>query len=236
MKRRVAPQHRQPMLLLTPLGPLPSRRAAAHIVDQLIVAKGAIVVCRRPPACARPRPFAPRARSPCRARSPARARRGLAHCGRGHCVEIWNRAAYCCRISNQLAHCSRPSPPLFSGLLYSYTNSTTTINSIEAVQRVFTKRLPAIQNLPYSQRLSTLKLQTLEHRRLITDLSTCLHYHTRTFRFPIWWLFHRFTLYITSWSLKKNSKYRYAKTTYLNIFFIPRHQTMELPHTWLNIH
>ena len=49
------------------------------------------------------------------------------------------------------------------------------INFIEAVQRAFTKRLPAIQNLPYSQRLSTLKLQTLEHRRLITDLSTCFN-------------------------------------------------------------
>ena len=47
------------------------------------------------------------------------------------------------------------------------------INSIEAVQRAFTKRLHAIQNLPYSQRLSNLQLQTLKHRRLITDLSTC---------------------------------------------------------------
>ena len=49
------------------------------------------------------------------------------------------------------------------------------INSIEAVQRAFTKRFPAIQNLSYSQRLSNLKLKTLEHRRLITDLSTCFN-------------------------------------------------------------
>ena len=49
------------------------------------------------------------------------------------------------------------------------------INSIEAVQRAFTKRLPGIQNLSYSQRLSNLLLQTLEHRRLVTDLSTCFN-------------------------------------------------------------
>ena len=49
------------------------------------------------------------------------------------------------------------------------------INSIEAVQRAFTKRLPAIHNLSYSQRLSTLNLQTFKHRRLITDLSTCFN-------------------------------------------------------------
>ena len=49
------------------------------------------------------------------------------------------------------------------------------INSIEAVQRAFTKRLPAIQNLSYSQRLSNLHLQPLEHRRLVTDLSTCFN-------------------------------------------------------------
>ena len=47
------------------------------------------------------------------------------------------------------------------------------INSIESVQRSFTKRLPSLNNLSYSERLSVLGLQTLEHRRLITDLLTC---------------------------------------------------------------
>ena len=47
------------------------------------------------------------------------------------------------------------------------------INSIESVQRSFTKRLPSLNNLSYSERLSVLGLQTLEHRRLITDLLSC---------------------------------------------------------------
>ena len=47
------------------------------------------------------------------------------------------------------------------------------INAIEAVQRAFTKRLPSLKTFTYPERLSHLKLQTLEHRRLITDLYTC---------------------------------------------------------------
>jgi len=49
----------------------------------------------------------------------------------------------------------------------------TLINKIESVQRNFTKRLPGLQNLNYGERLNTLKLKSLEHRRLITDLVTC---------------------------------------------------------------
>ena len=44
------------------------------------------------------------------------------------------------------------------------------INLIESIQRSFTKRLPGFQNLSYSDRLTKLKLQSLEHRRLIFDL------------------------------------------------------------------
>ena len=44
---------------------------------------------------------------------------------------------------------------------------------IEGVQRSFTKRLPGLSNLTYAERLTTLKLQSLEHRRLIFDLVMC---------------------------------------------------------------
>ena len=44
---------------------------------------------------------------------------------------------------------------------------------IERVQRSFTKRLPGLSNLTYAERLTTLKLQSLEHRRLIFDLVMC---------------------------------------------------------------
>ena len=41
---------------------------------------------------------------------------------------------------------------------------------LESVQRSFTKRLPGLNHLSYVERLSALNLQSLEHRRLITDL------------------------------------------------------------------
>ena len=44
------------------------------------------------------------------------------------------------------------------------------ITTIEAVQRRFTKRIPEIKHLTYHQRLSKLKLESLELRRLRTDL------------------------------------------------------------------
>ena len=47
------------------------------------------------------------------------------------------------------------------------------IESIEAVQQSFTRCIPGIQQLSYSKRLQALNLQTLEHRRLLTDLTTC---------------------------------------------------------------
>ena len=47
------------------------------------------------------------------------------------------------------------------------------INSLESVQRRFTKRLTGMDQLSYAERLDSLKLQSLEQRRLITDLTTC---------------------------------------------------------------
>ena len=44
------------------------------------------------------------------------------------------------------------------------------INEIESVQRSFTKRLPGMRTLSYTDRLDRLELQTLEYRRLIADL------------------------------------------------------------------
>ena len=47
------------------------------------------------------------------------------------------------------------------------------INIIEDVQRSFTRRLPGLSGLSYAERLAKLKLQSLEHRRLILDLFFC---------------------------------------------------------------
>jgi len=47
------------------------------------------------------------------------------------------------------------------------------ISSIEKVQRRFTKRLPGLKNLTYKQRLVATNLDTLELRRLRTDLVVC---------------------------------------------------------------
>ena len=47
------------------------------------------------------------------------------------------------------------------------------INSVEAVQRSFTKRLSGLRDTSYANRLSLLGLQSLDHRRLISDLATC---------------------------------------------------------------
>jgi len=47
------------------------------------------------------------------------------------------------------------------------------INKIEYVQKIFTNRLPGLWNLPYSQRLASLNTQSLEHRRILSDLTLC---------------------------------------------------------------
>ena len=47
------------------------------------------------------------------------------------------------------------------------------IEQIESVQRSFSKRLPGFANLTYAERLINLNLQSLEHRRLLSDLVMC---------------------------------------------------------------
>jgi len=52
-------------------------------------------------------------------------------------------------------------------------HNITDITAPERVQRRFTKRLPGLRNLTYTQRLQKVGLCTLEFRRLIIDLVTC---------------------------------------------------------------
>ena len=47
------------------------------------------------------------------------------------------------------------------------------INLIESVQRRFTRSIPGLSQLGYRQRLKCLKLETLEYRRLCSDLVQC---------------------------------------------------------------
>ena len=49
------------------------------------------------------------------------------------------------------------------------------IELLESVQRNFTKRLPNLKHLSYSDRLRLLKLRSLEERRLLLDLIFCFN-------------------------------------------------------------
>ena len=49
-------------------------------------------------------------------------------------------------------------------------NDIYNITKIESVQRRFTKRIPSVSQLSYRDRLAILGLDSLEYRRLITDL------------------------------------------------------------------
>jgi len=48
------------------------------------------------------------------------------------------------------------------------------INALEGVQRYFTNKIPGCTFLPYRQRLLILSLDSLQHRRAVSDIS-CLH-------------------------------------------------------------
>ena len=48
------------------------------------------------------------------------------------------------------------------------------VDKIESVQKYYTKRIPGMWDLPYTERLNYLGLQTLEKRRVNTDLLLCL--------------------------------------------------------------
>src|SRR5207253_10274938 len=58
-------------------------------------------------------------------------------------------------------------------LSYWSPSCITNIESLESVQRLFTRRLPGLKAMPYSERLSLLNLPTLELRRLRADLLLC---------------------------------------------------------------
>ena len=45
------------------------------------------------------------------------------------------------------------------------------IDIIERVQRSFTKRIPEVRHLSYVQRLKALSIDSLEHRRIVADLT-----------------------------------------------------------------
>jgi len=45
------------------------------------------------------------------------------------------------------------------------------MNSLERVQRHFTKRTTELHDLSYQERLTVLNLETLEYRRLSSDLT-----------------------------------------------------------------
>ena len=81
--------------------------------------------------------------------------------------------AFCTYVHPILEYCSPVWSPHFKYL----------ITKIEHVQRYFTKRLKGCWNMPYEQRLNTLCLESLEHRRLVTDLTVVyqiLHGHCDT--------------------------------------------------------
>jgi len=44
------------------------------------------------------------------------------------------------------------------------------INALEKIQRHFTRRIPVLRELPYAERLARINLETLELRRLKSDL------------------------------------------------------------------
>jgi len=47
------------------------------------------------------------------------------------------------------------------------------VKHVESVRRVFTKKLPYMKGLTYGERLSVLRLKSLELRRLKADLIMC---------------------------------------------------------------
>jgi len=78
------------------------------------------------------------------------------------------------------------------------------INSIERVQRHFTKRITELHDLSYQECLTVLNLETLEYRRLSSDL---------TMYYPV---FHNFT--------------PWAPSDYFNIVIPPHNLILSVQH------
>ena len=60
-------------------------------------------------------------------------------------------------------------PTLEYGSVTGSPSQITQIILLEGVRGTFSKRLPGLANVSYAERISILKLQSLEHRRLICD-------------------------------------------------------------------
>ena len=109
------------------------------------------------------------------------------------------------------------------------------INSIEAVQRSFTKRISGLRDTSYADRLSLLGLQSLEHRRLISDLATCFiivygHCSLEFAQFFSHNPFSRCHSLLLSISLVKTNSAKYIR------FFQSFCPTMEFPASWCSNH
>ena len=95
------------------------------------------------------------------------------------------------------------------------------LNLIESVQRSFTKHLPGLSNYTYSERLTILQLQSLEHRRLIFDLVLCFNIVHGYIALSFIDFFHIFNQPILSRSLTKTG-YPITRTDISKYFFSAR--------------
>ena len=101
------------------------------------------------------------------------------------------------------------------------------IDGIESVQRYFTRRLPDLKDIPYLDRLKLLKLETLEARRIKSDLvlfykmllgKTDIHVNS-SYQFVHSYRGHNKTLFL-----------HYSRTDKRNFFWINR-----IVHHWNNL-
>ena len=70
---------------------------------------------------------------------------------------------YVCYVLPLVSYCSQVWAPYLLADIY----------ALEGVQRLFTRRLPGMEKMSYCDRLKTLKLPSLELRRLWADLLFC---------------------------------------------------------------
>ena len=104
---------------------------------------------------------------------------------------------------------------------------------------LFTKRLPGYGELSYEQRLEKSKLQSLEHRRLISDLITCYNIvngHS-SLKFSDFFKFSNFQ--ITRGHELRLDVPLARSSIRQNFFLLPCCQTLELPSShssqvWIN--
>ena len=114
------------------------------------------------------------------------------------------------------------------------------IRSVEAVQRRFTKRLLGMDQLQYTERLTHLGLQSLEQRRLITDLTSYYNIIPRSFitQFLRFFLIHSQSIVPRSLSSYFNptSQIKYSKTFFLESCYKLLELTSQLPSSQPQVH